>query len=317
MPWHDTSQGARARLALLPTNPFFREDVDLVREVFGLRPDMFDSPETDPEVKALEQLQQEGVPVINVEATARNRRAERWLHVHRRTVEGRPAYQGPNVDFKGDPLSSEERERQQGRLRGLLSTEANSSAEESAQLDLSAPHFPDWLKSRPGGPDPYRSTKVPLERVAARLVERHRLPWFMVRRIEMFILALDNSFLENTIFARAFLDDAADHWHKGYSVTVSGLDEYVTRKDWNRIWDIAVVPRQQLSWTLRGMSPHGQRAPSIDALRKVLPVYWLVKRRLSVEEALSKLSEAGEETMDESTARRGINELRPLLKLQR
>ena len=30
-----------------------------------------------------------------------------------------------------------------------------------------------------------------------------------------------------------------------------------------------------------------------------------------------ELSEAGEETMDESTARRGINELRPLLKLQR
>ena len=171
------------------------------------------------------------------------------------------------------------------------------------------------------GPEPYRSTAVPLERAAARLVERHRLPWFVVPSIEIFVLTSEKSWLEGQEFALSLLDlgDCAPTVHGGFTLSLSGLDEFITKGDWEKLWESQVQPRQDLLWSSRGLRPQGRMTPDIERLRGAIPLYRLVTLEgLSAEQALGTLEEREENgntwgQMDYSKANGLVRELRLLL----
>ena len=174
--WHETSQGLRARLALLPLNPHLKQDVVEVRDTLAIPPNVVTAPEGHPLWRQMEEVFSEPDPE-RVRRMVEGRMAKRWLHIHRRTALGKPIYQGPDVGMDGEPLAPDERKRVETEFKLFLSSQAHRSAERSAQLNLTADTVPAWLRKPPDGPEPYAAPKVPMEWATGRLVERHRLPW--------------------------------------------------------------------------------------------------------------------------------------------
>ena len=54
--WHDTSQGLRARLALLPLNPHLKQDVVEIRDTLTIPPNVVTAPEGHPLWRQMEEM---------------------------------------------------------------------------------------------------------------------------------------------------------------------------------------------------------------------------------------------------------------------
>ena len=123
-------------------------------------------------------------------------------------------------------------------------------------------------------PKGYPEKVPPLDRAAARLVERHRLPPRIMTNLKLYILTQDTSWLRLAEFTDALRED--DPPHPGFSVTVRGLDEFVTKADWDRLWERIVRRRQDDLWAQKGMRPRGRRTGGIERLREGIPLYRMV-----------------------------------------
>ena len=97
---------------------------------------------------------------------------------------------------------------------------------------------------------------------------------------------------------------------------MAGIDEFVTRKEWDGVWEGYVRPRQDELWYQRGQGPTGRLAPDLKRLREGLPLYETRLTVSTVEDALSVLQRDGSPLgeMNAQTAGRLINDLDDLLK---
>jgi hypothetical protein len=111
--------------------------------------------------------------------------------------------------------------------------------------------------------------------------------------------------------------DAASDADGTFTVTVRGLDEYVGRDDWMRIWDRGVRPRQEWLWRARGGRPSGKHGPDLERLRLGIPLYreWLRDPSRTPDVLLDEMSKSGiEVNMDVTTVRHVLRDLADLLR---
>ncbi len=202
-----------------------------------------------------------------------------------------------------------------------LARSAVPVAEASAAVDLASAPGPGWLRTAPA-PDAPRGGSAPIDRAVARLIERHRLPptRAAARRLSRHLLTGNPDWLIGWDLSMALVRTPGESVEPGYdslTVTVVGLDAFVTREDWAEIWERVVEPRQTLWLAVRGQpSPRGPRGVQIAALEATMPLYRaIVLDGLSLPQARQALQEKrGRSTgISPSTDYRGVRALRRLL----
>jgi hypothetical protein len=317
--WYETSQGMRARLYLLPDNPHLERDVETIRAIFGIPSNELQASREHPLWKRMAKLVDAGTLHRAVTGTL----AEHWLKVHRRTALGQPIGLKPAEE---DPSGATAETK-------LLSPEAYQSAEIGAGIDLrrsqavgTREDIPDWLQRVPTL-GPYPEVSVPMDRAAAKLVERYRLPWGLAPNLQFYILTLDKSWLANIDFVLSLVSEAGREspHYPGFSLTLYGLDDFVTKGEWDRIWEKVIKPKQQALSRQRGRvssqrRPQGRNAVDLNRLKSGVVLYrkMVQGKRISVEKALSQLTEEGNLDSsilekDQATARRLVRDLKDLL----
>ena len=263
--WQVTSEGSRARIALLPHNPHVQQDVLAIRDVLGIPDDQIDSTGAEavlPEISDLDEHVQNDF--------AQSLLANAWLVVH-------------SLEAAGGMAPED--------VQQLLPRPLADTAIGAAHMSLAATSSPDWLKKPPNDPPPYDGSGGPIHWAVGRLLERHRLPLQVATYLTIYVLTLNVSRITGLehipINVKLKIDPSgATDW---FSVTISGLDEYTTREDWERLWLKYVVPEQERLWDLRGMKPHGKRGVDLPRLRRVVPLYRkMVTLGLELKEALVK-----------------------------
>jgi hypothetical protein len=236
------------------------KDVQTIRSALSFPQDFLSVPTTHPLWKRRERIVKPDKLRQSVEGDA----ASQWLRIHQDL---------PQFDSEFQEV--------------LLSTEDREIAEASAQVDFSQRYIPDWLKRSPTTPDSDDPPIAPIEWAAARLAERHRLPWIAVTNLKLYILTQDPSWL-HIDFASALVSD--DSVHGGLSFAVNGIDEFTTKGDWDRVWDRYIDPQLERLWEQRGMNPKGSHGPDIETLRERMPLYALVVADgMSVDSAVAHL----------------------------
>lgn len=294
VPWQETSQGLRARLALLGKNPHLELDVRIVRQALGIPQKHLRVGPGD----AVWAVKAKLAKPPAVRGLAEDELAHEWLSIHREAAAQRA--------FRT-------------RLIYLVRS-AVPVAEASAAVDLATAPGPAWLRTAPA-PDGRRRGSAPIDLAVARLIERHRLPptraaaWRLTRHL----LTGNPECLIGWDLSMTLVRSPGESLDSGYDsrmVTVVGLDAFVTREDWAEIWERVVAPRQSLWMRSQGQpDPRGPRGVQVAALEGVLPVYKvMILNNLTVLQALRRLAERGEQIrVDRSTVYRGVRELRLLL----
>ena len=298
--WHETSEGTRARLLLLPGNPHVQADVRSIREVLRIPLDQIHATEGDAIWKQLEDVVRPG----RVRGVVEGHLASLWLNLHRKPAVGQA------MDEEGNEM---------------LSAEMRQSAVSSADVDLQAENVPEWLQCPlPPTRRAHSESIAPLDRAAARLAKRHNLQQTAVPPLTFHILTQDPDWitgLDPLQIGISYGDDP--HSDPGaFTVSLRELDEFVTKEDWDRIWTEYIRPRQEDSWEQRGMKPQGRRTVDLRRLQEALPLY----HKMVVEECAMKdlfYHSVGEwrdkETVeatfnwDQETIRRAVLDLQTLL----
>ena len=287
--WHEASVGTKYRVALLPDNPLFRDDVTVVRRALGIPEDVVGHAVVPDELTL---LAAEGAT-----AMARRNLAQEWIRRHERA----------HADLPADGLS------------GGLGAAALESAERAARLDLAAAE-PDWLRPRPNIHSRCAAEETPYHRAVARLIERHRLPPHICGRVQIHVLTNESEDLRGLEPLSVSTIDGPGEVQVEQSthtlaMTVAGIDEYTTKREWGDIWDKYIRPHQDERWYQRGQGPTGRLAPGLKRLSEGLPLYveWLKGR--TVEAALIPVQDEDKSFWgtNTQTANALINDLNDLL----
>ena len=144
-PWHETSEGVRARLELLPSNPHCELDVHAAREALGIPPDQIKASPSESDLSKIEA----SLSAEDIRRTVERHLAGLWVYLHTATANGDTAA----VDLiKELPQALQE------------------SAIASADVDLKSAAA-EWLRRPPQGPEPYNDSSAPIHWVAGRLIE--------------------------------------------------------------------------------------------------------------------------------------------------
>ena len=292
--WHETSEGVRARLALLPGNPHVQKDIHTIREVLGIPAGHIHAGEDHPLWKEVSNL----VRPEAVKRVLEGNLAGHWLQFHREAATGHRI--------------AEETE-------DLLPVALRRSASISKRVNLAANSISDWLKRPPSGPPPYDSHAVPIEWAAGRLVERYQLPWWAADPLTFYILTEDPDWVTGL----KPLSVSITHGYapsgdpEAFTVSIGGIDEFITREDWDHVWTYYIRPRQEYLWERRGMKPQGRRGVDISRLQKALPLYrMMLEKGWSLARLLGWFGTESDETLlarDQESIRRDITDLRKLL----
>jgi hypothetical protein len=190
----------------------------------------------------------------------------------------------------------------------------------SAHVTLGVRSNPPWLREAAGRGSPFDDAIL-------RLCVRHRLPsarnGIVATRLALHVLTADVELLEGVDLAEVLpqLIDTTDGQDApvvdGFDLTVGGLDEFITREDWKRVYEYWVVPRQKRLREMRASRPQGRVGPDIPALIEALPMYRRkVREKLTGQAAFaweqSHQTEIGRKLKDKAAAER-LRALRVLL----
>ncbi|MFH1141642.1 MAG: hypothetical protein V1724_08310 [Chloroflexota bacterium] len=140
-------------------------------------------------------------------------------------------------------------------------------------------------------------------------------PWHVAASLTLYILTQDPAWVTKLEMARVAInyeyDSSSDPG--AFTVSVKGIDEFITQEDWDRLWTQYVRPRQESLLQQQGMKPQGRRTVEIGRLRKALPGYCkMVQRGLTMKDILG-LPSSVPEPPDQETIRRAIRDLKELL----
>lgn len=292
--WQDTSFGLRARLLLLPDNPHLEIDSRSVRAALGVDPELLRG--------SLDELLMTKaaaeIPGLDFARAVEQNTVSTWISAHRHIASGSSYDPGPDA------------------VR--LSSQAIRMAEESAHADLTDSRNPPWLREG-------LAKGTPFDDAVARLCEWHRLP--STRSISvavgLYVLTKDRSQVARVSFPMALVfplpsqDEQITEAYESFAVSIGGLDEFITKDDWNTLWTHLIRPRQESLLSQRGGQPQGRRTVDIGRLQSAMPLYRkMVLNDLRLEEAMSSLSFAGDAygaDRSSNAARQAVDDLKLLL----
>ncbi len=297
--WQNSSQGLRVRLALLPGNPYLKADIKVVRRVLGIPQDQIKPDKDDPLWKDIASSK---IKPKSVRKVWEGNVAGLWHVAHTLLALG-----------KEDDLSNEE-------LYDSLQATMRLSAIKSARVQFTDEDVPEWLKQIPTGEPPYDSTGAPLDRAVGRLVERHRLPWHAASPLTVYVLTENPEWVKDI---ELFSVSTSHSYYRSYKtnaigITVEGIDEFITFKDWQRLWERYIKRIQEKAFRERAMKPHGRKTVDLERLKEYLPLYQEVIRRYkSINEFVDNKTESyGElyQDQDQETVRRALKDIESLLR---
>lgn len=120
---------------------------------------------------------------------------------------------------------------------------------------------------------------VPIEWAAGRIIERHRLPPHsrMLHHVIFYILTRDPACFaeQGPLDVRIMHGDvtsgrgaSGDGDPEAFEIVIKGIDEFITKDDWMKVWDDNVKWRQDRLWHLQGQRPQGRHSVDIERLRE-------------------------------------------------
>ena len=277
--WRESSEGRKVRLSLLPVNPHLQEDVGTIRQTLGIPKGHVRFTRGDPLVLELaEDLGEEAALKV-----AQENAAVRWIVVHQAQALAQALPFDP-----GD----------------LLPYDMRDSAEAGATVQMGAVG-PEWLRRIPEPPRGYCDTRVPLDWAVARLIERYRLPWWIVQSLKFYVITQNADYITGLEPFQVnvaieglpgrkpgapkvtFGDNRSSA--SGIRITVHGVDEFTSQQDWLGIWRRYIRPEQDRFWNLRATRPEGRRRVDVRRLEKGLSTYTrMLEEGLSIGELISR-----------------------------
>jgi hypothetical protein len=289
VPWHQTSQGTRLRLILLPKNPHMREDIKQVRYYLGIPEDHIRPTSDDPFWKEVSRQ----VKPDSVRKVVEGNLAAEWLHVHRYIAAGNTM-----------PDSAQ--------LTARLSQPMIESAVKSAAADLTSPDTPEWLRRLPSTAQAGKAQLSPVDLAVNKMVERHRLPRHVSSALSFYLLTLNIEWAEGLELIEVEIDRNSDKNEDigAFDIKLKGIDEYITYSDWEHTWKTYIEPRQRKLFEQRGMDPQGRRSKRSERLERVIDLYTrMVNENLKMPEVIGQCIE----DLDQETIRDAITDLKTLL----
>ena len=252
------------RVHLLPHNPHFLRDIADLRKLFQI-------PDGQIAKLDLTQFPDRKAPWDEFDETRSEEAAGYWLEIHRHHFLKLPL---------GDwipPLP-----------RWLI---------DSAHT---VPVFGDhaqigWLQKESTVPERYATCfdlRVPIDRCVTRLIERYQLPWLCGPNLQRFMLTQDSTLLHSIFPVDIEIEGVTTSIGEAFAITVVGIDEFTTRKQWNDIFDKYVRPRQEYYLERRGSLRHSKQLQLKELLEPwVIETYHImVKEGFGVDLALEHLS---------------------------
>jgi hypothetical protein len=282
-----TTAGTKARVALLPENPHLYSDVEEIRRALGIPDDHIHVKKTSHRSPPLGHL--DPSRLIRLEE---GELASRWMWVHRQAHLGLPISMGDD---------------------GTLPEEMWESAKANCRVPLDRIDVPEWLRRPPAGPEPYSENGAPFDRAIGRLMERYGLPWHLSSPLSFYVLTRDLDRITDMEWmpvSVTYEESSALRDPDAFSLHIFGLDEFVTKEDWDRVWNRYVRPRQELLWEERGSRPRTVRGFSLKVLRQFLPSYG---RKVNLGFTIRQLHAETLMEKDQETIRRSMRILEKLL----
>jgi hypothetical protein len=242
--WSVTSAGRKARFRMLPRNPYLARDVETVRAVLEIPEDHVKLEETDPEWQRLSEGAKQGYERNLVEGVL----VGAWLQVHKGSVTGAAG------------------------VWPELPTRFRASAISSAAIRLDGSKPPSWLKPDTVQHESKFDSNVPVLVAARRLAERYA-DSSIIPALCGYIITGNSDFVDDIPWKKVAVRPngrtGADR--EAFEVTVSGIDEYWSRKDWESIWNSTIRPRQVLLREMSGRGESGRRMMPMARLKGSLP----------------------------------------------
>lgn len=238
----ETTRGRRLRIAFLPRNKLFLKEVSQARTALGIPEGEIsmelEGPRWETYLAGLEGEQPQDILKMDPErrkGVALSDLVGAFLFAHER------AY-----------LEAPERPE-------VLPDDLYELAAYSATAFMGDREIPDWLRPRIG--EVLRRAS-PIRRAVCGLLERHRLPQHAWVPVELFLLTEDTRHLMHfqELEIRLRPSSGAVENKNAFDVLIKGVDEFTTKTEWERIWDIKVKPEIDRIWSLRGQKPSGNRA---------------------------------------------------------
>ncbi len=166
-----------------------------------------------------------------------------------------------------------------------------------------APVFGDhaqisWLQKESAVPEHYAAhfnLRIPIDRCVTKLIERYQLPWLCGPILQRFILTQDSTLLHLIFPFDIEIEGVTTSIGEAFAATVNGIDEFMTRKQWNDIFDKYVRPRQEYYLERRGTLRHSKQLELSELIEPyVIEAYHImVKKGVGVDLAWEHLSRTG------------------------
>ena len=305
IPWEETSEGRRYRIRLLPQNPFFLEDVEVVREWLGIPDGLFDV--TDEARELAESLRDSGGSDSESHNDQEPESVAGFRFVKSRSA-GTPLPDAAiendlfvrfiraytlALDSSGDDMSK----------KNGLGVEIDESAQRAANAFEQDRPKPKWIE-RPGDP---------VTCIVEALLYRYRLPGWINSAVTRYLIIGNNENLTDlpVDIAVASRGDY-DYQHDGFDVTVRGVDEFMDLKTWTELFDQTVKPIVDSYLEARGNRITPKVGTPVCGYMQYLGVLEEYARgSQSLERVISGHYEL---EMDQRTIERRVRELEALLK---
>ena len=242
--WTETSAGTKARFELLSKNPYLANDVRIVRSALGIPDDHVKIRENDEFWRCLSKGAKPGFERRQVEQIL----VGAWLRIHEESVTG-VAEAWPELPER-----------------------FRASAISTASVDLGGAGTPSWLEPDSTKPKSGSNITSPMLFAARRLAERHGVP-SLTLAVSGYIITGNSDFVGGIDWKEVSVrrNGSARIDKEALEITVSGIDEYWSKDDWESIWQRIIRPHQDQLRKMRGQGPMGRRMDAIARLEKSLP----------------------------------------------
>ena len=99
------------------------------------------------------------------------------------------------------------------------------------------------------------------------------LPWRIAPNILAFLLTSSGEYITGLEPLDIKVQKDTEKDPDAFSIEVKGVDEYTSKKEWDKVWKDKVEPLQRNLFGLRGILPNGRKFPRVGRLSKGLGIY--------------------------------------------
>ncbi|APH13041.1 hypothetical protein ASJ33_07670 [Dehalococcoides mccartyi] len=249
--WDDTYRATKARINLLPHNPYLRKDISDIRNALGLPDEQIKIPFEQkiysdklqllmkPRKNQEKVSQEEAQRIIGVEVLLE------WLKVFH------------EVETKHQIADSD------------LPLDIRKMAIKSAEKTFNTTNFPVWLQEHLTSTVNDETSFI--DKVIDLLIKRHRLPFdlywkYAIQQLKYYLLTNNPEWVTNLGYKNIIISPT---FYKGsyvthFNATITNIDETFTFEDWTKLWNKYIKPENNALLEASGSIPQGRLPVGVD-----------------------------------------------------